>query len=342
MAACPACRAENLSSASFCAACGARLAVSELTPVPPTRPSKVITCSACGAHNSGDHTFCGECGQRLADEDTTPIPGPPSGPAVSAPSPTPPRTVPPTRLAAGTVCSSCGTFNPEDDAFCRECGAKLAASCESTEGSAEAMTTPPLAAKEPTLPPTRLAQGTVCPSCGTFNTDESTFCRECGSSLEPPEEPAPQAEAAAPATSEKLREDTTCPQCGSINPTGQRFCGQCGNPLSSIEEQDKRTRRLVSPQEPEGARILILLPDGDTKSYPLETDLTIGRDEGDIRLPGDDYLSGTHARVSRDGERYVLHDLDSTNGTFVRLRSEIPLRPGDYVMVGDQVFRFVL
>lgn len=186
---------------------------------------------------------------------------------------------------------------------------------QSAEASAEAIAAPPPAEK-PTVPPTRLAQGTVCPSCGTFNIDESTFCRECGSSLEAPEEPDSQAEAeeAAPVISEEFRE----------------------------EEPDKRTRRLVLPQEPEGARILVLLPDGDTNSYPLETDLTIGRDEGDVRLPNDDYLSGTHARISRDGERYVLHDLDSTNGTFVRLRSEIPLRPGDYVMVGDQVFRFVL
>jgi pSer/pThr/pTyr-binding forkhead associated (FHA) protein len=64
--------------------------------------------------------------------------------------------------------------------------------------------------------------------------------------------------------------------------------------------------------------------------------VAIGRQDGDLVLE-DPEVSRRHAVLRREGESIVVEDLDSTNGTFVngeRIRSPIPVGPGDLVRVG--------
>jgi pSer/pThr/pTyr-binding forkhead associated (FHA) protein len=71
---------------------------------------------------------------------------------------------------------------------------------------------------------------------------------------------------------------------------------------------------------------------------------SIGRSSGsDIKLGGDDYASGRHARLTRHGGLLYLEDMGSTNGTFVNGRKTVgatPLRDGDSVRIGSTTFRF--
>ena len=70
--------------------------------------------------------------------------------------------------------------------------------------------------------------------------------------------------------------------------------------------------------------------------------MTVGRERGDINFPDDGYVSGLHARISlRDG-KYYLSDLGSSNGTFIRIRSERPLQSGSFVLLGQQLFKITL
>lgn len=70
----------------------------------------------------------------------------------------------------------------------------------------------------------------------------------------------------------------------------------------------------------------------------------IGRsEECDIPLPKDESVSRVHARLDRDGENWVLVDLDSTNGTYLngeRIR-ESKLKNGDVIEIGDTKLRFM-
>ena len=66
----------------------------------------------------------------------------------------------------------------------------------------------------------------------------------------------------------------------------------------------------------------------------------IGSREGDIVLPEDPYLSPRHARIERRGDTFVLRDLDSANGVYVRLREPVELVAGDMFLIGQQVLRF--
>jgi hypothetical protein len=70
--------------------------------------------------------------------------------------------------------------------------------------------------------------------------------------------------------------------------------------------------------------------------------LTIGRNLCDVNFPTDPYLSVRHAQLARSGTGYVLEDLGSRNGTYVRVTKPHPLKHGDAVMVGDQVLRVEL
>jgi pSer/pThr/pTyr-binding forkhead associated (FHA) protein len=51
-------------------------------------------------------------------------------------------------------------------------------------------------------------------------------------------------------------------------------------------------------------------------------------------------MSGRHARVIRRGATFVLVDEESRNGTFIKIKGEIELKPGDMVLIGRQLFRF--
>jgi pSer/pThr/pTyr-binding forkhead associated (FHA) protein len=69
-------------------------------------------------------------------------------------------------------------------------------------------------------------------------------------------------------------------------------------------------------------------------------DVLIGREEGEVRFADDDFLSRRHARISCKEGMVEICDLDSRNGTFVRLRGERELRPWDLIRTGDQLFRY--
>ena len=69
----------------------------------------------------------------------------------------------------------------------------------------------------------------------------------------------------------------------------------------------------------------------------LET--TVGR-EGDTRFPTDAFLSPKHARLHIEKGKLFIEDLYSLNGTFLKLRDEVKLTPGDTFLMGRQVLRF--
>jgi FHA domain len=70
----------------------------------------------------------------------------------------------------------------------------------------------------------------------------------------------------------------------------------------------------------------------------VETAVVVGRDAAsDVRLDGDDFASGRHARLETRPDGIWVEDLGSTNGTFVngkRITAE-RLQPGDVVRVGQ-------
>ena len=71
-------------------------------------------------------------------------------------------------------------------------------------------------------------------------------------------------------------------------------------------------------------------------------ELTLGREQGDIVFSDDEFLSRRHAQLQFRANRVTLRDLGSSNGTYVRLRAQHVLSPGEMIRMGDELLRFEL
>src|SRR5439155_7990851 len=111
--------------------------------------------------------------------------------------------------------------------------------------------------------------------------------------------------------------------------------------LPPPEPLDDGTEVLGSPNPGFWGRLAVIVGrDQEGSAFPLFGDaIILGRERGDILFPEDGYVSGTHARISLNEERVFLTDLGSSNGTFLRLRSERVIPAGSYMLMGQQLFR---
>jgi predicted component of type VI protein secretion system len=80
-------------------------------------------------------------------------------------------------------------------------------------------------------------------------------------------------------------------------------------------------------------------------AIPLEQDeLVVGRDKDCGAVLPDEGVSRQHARITRQGDEFVLEDLDSFNGSYV---DGVPvlacvLHDGDTVQLGQNLYSFAL
>ena len=90
-----------------------------------------------------------------------------------------------------------------------------------------------------------------------------------------------------------------------------------------------------------GRLALVIGRDTTGNSFPIpERGVHCGRERGDILFSEDGYVSGLHCSIAKgpDGKIY-LTDVGSSNGTFVRLRSERTVGATDILLMGQQLFR---
>ncbi len=122
--------------------------------------------------------------------------------------------------------------------------------------------------------------------------------------------------------------------------------------------QEHGTLLFGSPAAPRYARLCQRTVEGIARDvyYVRKLETVLGRESGDVVFTEDPFLSRRHAAIrllSRDGSphaptaskpppgdaRFALVDLGSSNGTFLRIRSDVELAPGDHFRVGQQLFR---
>lgn len=68
--------------------------------------------------------------------------------------------------------------------------------------------------------------------------------------------------------------------------------------------------------------------------YPLGAQLAIGASQADLCFNEDSQLSAAHALIYFDSDRYMLRDLDSDFGTFIRIADAVEVIDGDCFLVG--------
>lgn len=118
--------------------------------------------------------------------------------------------------------------------------------------------------------------------------------------------------------------------------------------------QDFGTDRVAKPtqevgestqQSPALATLVRVVEGRDASVHPLLGDLfQIGRDKScHIQITDDTSVSRKHASVTRQGVRFNIEDLGSSNGVLVngtRITGPHELRVGDKVEIGKTVYVF--
>jgi pSer/pThr/pTyr-binding forkhead associated (FHA) protein len=131
-------------------------------------------------------------------------------------------------------------------------------------------------------------------------------------------------------------------QLGDRFLVGEQMVQVQETPESTVPEPiEDGTYFFGSPRRPAYYRVVQILRGGMSGfSYRSDSPVTtIGREGNDIDFPDDPFISGRHARVSWKNKQLSLTDLDSKNGTFLRISGEYPLKHGDYVFMGQQLLR---
>jgi len=102
------------------------------------------------------------------------------------------------------------------------------------------------------------------------------------------------------------------------------------------------TRVFTSPQRKGTFTVRQVLRDGHIgiSSTSSRDEVSVGGEGSSIAFVGDEHLDEKHCRVYRASDgRYLIEDLGSVNGTYVRIRSTENLVDGDVVIVGGEVLR---
>ena len=84
---------------------------------------------------------------------------------------------------------------------------------------------------------------------------------------------------------------------------------------------------------------VLTITSGEMEGQKVELDqdeITIGRSDQNALSLDDPAISGKHCLIKKDGNKYTLKDLNSTNGTRLNGRNivETRLKPGDIIMLG--------
>lgn len=353
MIACPSCSKENQDHYKFCLGCGAKLPAAAPAAAPAPAPAAQVpaavppgatapnapavaapaaaapaagACSNCGQQNPPGFAFCGRCGNTLAAA------APAATPAPAAPAPAPPAAAPPAAAPAG----------PTPDTNARTMFMDSA---------------PPMAAPAPAAAPARckLVLLREDGSEGGFlvlDQNPKTIGRNHGAPFDSDAYLNPDHASIAAAPEGMIINDL-----GSLNGVFLRLHGKTDlqdgdqfrigqeliryNDLPEPEPLPDGTERMGSPNPGYWGRLSLLAdPARAVSAWAIEGDgILIGRESGDITFPEDGYVSGRHGRVFGDDEGVYLEDLNSSNGTYVRVRSGQVVGFGTTILIGQQLFR---
>jgi pSer/pThr/pTyr-binding forkhead associated (FHA) protein len=241
---------------------------------------------------------------------------------------------------ATVACSGCGTSNQSGMRFCIGCGRPLSAPEEDVRGAGALGLMRTAEARSPLAEPDHLPSAPIeparvidigaaasspgsaraCPRCHGAYDPGAQFCRFCGlplSGLTP-------GNAAAAPPSISLGVPPSRPVAG-LAPYATDVVASAAT--LSVEPMTPPPSPSPRPV-PARARIVLIRRDGsEGAAHTLGTSTDVGRIEGQIVFPDDQYVSPRHARIIARGGSFCLRDLDSTNGVFMRI--PFATRPDD-------------
>jgi len=361
---CPNCGQQNRDGFRFCQSCGTPLSEPQTQPqVQSAREDQ--TCFKCGTTNPPGMRFCKACGAQLSSDQPDPQPPPATETPAAQPPPTtetpavqhPPAAETPAAQqqaadaqpaaaapAKEQTCPNCGAHTPGGYRFCQQCGTPLAA------------TTPPpgmsAAATQPRVSGEQAAQvadaAAAAENARTVIDPASQATPVDPAAAATPAHTGPQAPAAGPAPD--VAATIISPASGGPAAAEVALAGSAVHPgetvgpatASGASEPEEAAAEEAVPAQTTLARLVSVQRDGsDGDVHEIsEESFDLGRTEGQLTFVDDPYLSDRHCRFFiRDG-KWMIQDLESENGAFLRLRTPRTLHAGDRLLLGKQVLCF--
>lgn len=126
-----------------------------------------------------------------------------------------------------------------------------------------------------------------------------------------------------------------CPNCQTENFENSKFCLECGTALANLAGNDTTVLEVPAFFE------LVHMTTG--VSYGLKDNkISFGRNmTSDVVLDTDRFTSREHAKITKEGDDYIVTDLGSTNGTYLngrKLIEPVKLNRGDIIRIGSNEF----
>ena len=349
MIVCPKCSKENQDHYKFCLGCGSELPRDGAAPQrsfsTPTPPAGIPVSQPLGAPRG--EFF--DPGSAFAATGQAPLP-PPVAAAPAAPA----------RPASGMrTCPSCGTENPPNFKFCGACGANMQAAGPPAHAAAAAPAAhaAPLPSADEQRAPGYLvlirpdgSEGGAFPlQDGATSVGRSTgqlFAADAylsplhatfvmsGGALSVQDENSLNGVYVRIAAERPLQLQTS-----DVLRLGQELI--IVEAMADPATSDDGTEVMGSNTDEVWGRVALVVGKGQVaNTFNLAGDgVVLGRERGDVLFPEDGYVSGTHLRLQRHGSTISCTDLNSSNGTFLKVRGEQQLTAGDYILMGQQLFR---
>ncbi len=276
--------------------------------------SERIPCPVCGSESGPEAAACVVCGYRLDVE---------------------------TRDSG--KCARCGSGLGAGFEFCQICGLRVQSrrvrpvtqslrviGSRRGEASTPVSTPSPGFVVQPSPMPVPVAAGPANEPAVAVFVPAPAF-------VPPVFEPAPERGGSrpGPVSGEIGRPEPTTvetPQTGWSPPAAPRI------------SQPGSTSPAPAPRRAPGAsrlRLVLVQRDGsEGEVIPMgDAPLTIGRFQGDLRFPTDEFLGSAHARVDPLPTGVRISDLGTRNGIFVRISRPEAVFPGDLFLLGHHLLR---
>lgn len=156
--------------------------------------------------------------------------------------------------------------------------------------------------------------------------------------------PSPFAATPPPASFGQAPPQSSTPFGAAVPPPPALTAAPTPAPVAPMDDGEA----TVVMQRSAGPMLLGLLINRRTPSERYDVDrptVSIGRSKGNTVVLDNPTVSRQHATLKLEGDKYVLYDLGSANGTFVgdqRLREPVALEDGMVVRFGEVEFTFKL
>lgn len=359
---CSNCGKDNREGAKFCQSCGTPLTPQQVPKTQGQSGPRVkkstseiasgATCGSCGTLNAPGMKFCKMCGSPLETLQGQP---------------------------AKTSCPSCGGETPTGYKFCQHCGTPIAATPAPSQAAPAPDPTPtpdpapappgasPVATGVvprtmiPTSPP-GVALGepdiakTMIPTSApgvapgepemakTIIDMEAASKSQAATSASPSQTPAQTPNRAS--VSGAIQSGSATPPSGMSPADPAVVTPESGQPDVNRATLGPGAKRVCASdvvqhaREPLGRLVSVNRDgsDGEVHSI-LEESVDLGRTQGQLRFGDDPYLSDRHCRFYIKNNSWIVRDLGSTNGVYVRVTQPCEVEDGDYLLLGKQVVR---